>query len=108
MTVINEKALYEEFKKQEGMRVRENARNDLRDILNNLAEEMVKESAKSARKDGRTTIMPRDIKSAKKLHIGKEKLSIGEINDQIEKLSAIQLSKLAGKIRKEAEKILKP
>jgi histone H3/H4 len=108
MTTINEKALYELFKNQKGMRVRENARNDLRDILNNLSEEMVKKAAVLARKGRRTTIMPRDIKKAKKSIIGKEKLTVGEMSQQVEKLSAVQLSKLAGKVRKQAEKVLKP
>ncbi len=108
MTIINEKALYQEFKKQENMRVRKNARNDLRDILNQLAKEMIIKAASLARKGKRTTIMPRDTKKAKSLIISQERLTVDEINEQVEKLSAVELSKLAGKVRKEANKILKP
>lgn len=108
MKVINERALYDLFKKQKDMRIKKNARNDLRDILNELANEMVKKATILARKGNRTTIMPRDIKKAKDLIIGKEKLTVDEINEQVEKLSAVELSKLAGKVRKQADKVLKP
>ena len=88
------------------MRVSSTSANKLRIRFNSIIKKVITEGAKSARKDKRSTIMPRDISSALEAALGKRSLNPEDLIKSIKKLNPIALGELSKLITSyiEAEK----
>lgn len=72
--------------------------------LNTTTRALIRESKKLAKKDKRTTIMPRDITGATEKIIGKKHLSWQELAQEITRLGPIELGNISKAIDEYIEK----
>lgn len=76
--------------------------------LNDLVTKITEKSDEFARKAGRKTIMPEDLRKALDEILGKGPLTVDELLQKIKPLAILELIDLARKIKKLAEDILNP
>lgn len=80
------------------MRISSTSADSLRIRFNTILKKVLTEAAQSARKDKRSTIMPRDVTPALEQHLGPKKLKPEEVFRAIKKLAPIELGALSKRI----------
>lgn len=85
-------------------RISKTALNKLIRKLNSLTRTLIKESRDLARKDKRSTIMPRDMAEAIEKTVGRKHLTWQEVAKQITRLGPIELGNISKAIDQHIEK----
>jgi len=95
MDIIKLNTIKRYIKDVKDMRISSTSAKEIRIRINAILKTAISEAVKSAKKDKRSTLMPRDIKPALELALGKKKLSYTAIFKEIKKLSPIDLGELS-------------
>ncbi len=86
------------------MRISHTTANELRIRFNSVLKDIITQGTQSAKKDKRTTIMPRDVLEATEINLGKKNLGPKEIIKHIKHLNPIELGELSKAISDYIEK----
>lgn len=76
------------------IRISTTAVDNVRTRFNDIIKTVMREAMNTAKKEDRSTIMPRDIDEQLEANLGKKNLSIDDIVDQIKRLNAIEIGAL--------------
>lgn len=104
MNLIKLNTIKRYIKEVKNMRVSTTSANTLRIRFNAILKKIITEATETAKKEKRSTIMPRDITPAIETALGKKSLKPKDILKEIKKLPPIELGELSKLITDYTEK----